>query len=71
MLWEGLSYYGIFADKEIPWLAESMTYNKDFTQLTIKVNKDAKWSDGTPVTAKDVAYTFDGQMKNEKLPYHA
>jgi ABC-type transport system substrate-binding protein len=48
-----------------------MTYNKDFTQLTIKVNKNAQWSDGTPVTAKDVAYTFDGQMKNEKLPYHA
>ena len=71
MMWEGLSYFGIFADKEIPWLAESMTYNKDFTQLTIKVNKNAAWSDGTPVTAKDVAYTFDGQMKNEKLPYHA
>jgi peptide/nickel transport system substrate-binding protein len=43
----------------------------DFTSLQIKLNPEAKWSDGTPVTSKDVAYTFEGQMKNDKLPYHA
>ena len=37
----------------------------------IKLNTDAKWSDGTPVTSKDVVYTFDGQLNNDKLPYHA
>ena len=31
----------------------------------------AKWSDGTPVTSADVLFTFEGQMKNNKLPYHA
>ncbi len=72
MMWEGLAYYLIYANKELPWLAESMTYTKpDFTELTIKVRKDAKWSDGTPLTGKDVAFTFNGQLKNEKLPYHA
>ncbi len=70
-LWEALSYYGIFNSKEIPWLADSMEYNADFTQLTIKLNKDAAWSDGTPLTSKDVFFTFDGQLKNEKLPYHS
>lgn len=71
-MWEPLMYFGIFSDKEIPWLADSMEYTKpDFTELTIKLNKDAAWSDGTPVTSKDVAFTFDGQLKNEKLPYHA
>ena len=70
-LWEALSYYGIFSGKEIPWLADSMDYNADFTQLTIKMNKDAAWSDGTPLTSKDVLFTFNGQMNNEKLPYHA
>ncbi len=70
-LWEALSYYGIFASKEIPWLADSMEYNADFTQLTIKLNKDAAWSDGQPLTSKDVLFTFDGQLKNEKLPYHS
>ena len=70
-LWEALEYYGIFASEEIPWLADSMEYNDDFTQLTIKLNKDAAWSDGEPLTSKDVAFTFDGQMNNDKLSYHA
>jgi peptide/nickel transport system substrate-binding protein len=71
MMWEPLSYFGIFSDKEIPWLADSMKYSKpDFTELKITLNKDAQWSDGSPVTSKDVVFTFDGQMKNEKLPYH-
>ncbi len=72
LLWEGLAYYGIFGNKTIPWLASSMEYTKpDFTELTIKLNPQAKWSDGTPVTSKDVVYTFQGQMKNDKLPYHS
>lgn len=70
-MWEALFYYGIFAGKDIPWLADSMDYNADFTQLTIKMNKDAAWNDGTPLTSKDVLFTFNGQMSNEKLPYHA
>jgi len=70
-LWEALAYYGIFASKEIPWLADSMEYNADFTQLTIKLNKDAAWSDGQPLTSKDVLFTFNGQLNNDKLPYHS
>jgi len=70
-MWEPLSYFAIFADKEIPWLAQSMKYSKnDFTELTIKMNKMAMWSDGVPVTSKDVVFTFQGQMQNDKLPYH-
>ena len=70
-LWEALAYYGIFSSVEIPWLADSMEYNADFTQLTIKLNKDAAWSDGVPLTSKDVVYTFEGQINNDKLPYHS
>jgi len=70
-MWEPLSYFAIFADKEIPWLAKSMKYTKkDFTELTIKMNTAAMWSDGVPVTSKDVLFTFQGQMQNDKLPYH-
>jgi ABC-type transport system substrate-binding protein len=72
MMWEGLSYFQIFADKEQPWLAESMEYTKDdFTELTIKLRPGAKWSDGTPITSKDVVFTFEGQLNIETLPYHA
>jgi peptide/nickel transport system substrate-binding protein len=72
LMWEPLMYFGIFSDKYIPWLAKSMEYtSKDFTSLEIKLNPQAKWSDGMAVTAKDVAFTFEGQLKNDKLPYHA
>jgi len=72
MMFEPLMYYAIYSDKFIPWLATSMEYTaKDFTSLEIKLNPQAAWSDGTPVTADDVVYTFEGQLKNEKLPYHA
>lgn len=72
LLFEPLMYFGIFKGEYIPWLADSMEYTSpDFTSLEIKLNKDAKWSDGKPVTAKDVVYTFEGQLKHETLPYHA
>jgi hypothetical protein len=68
----GLSCYAIFADKEIPWLADSMEYTKpDFIELTITLNTQATWSDGVPLTSKDVVFTFEGQMDNDILPYHA
>ncbi len=71
LMFEPLEYYAIYADKYIPWLATSVEYtSKDFTSLEIKLNPMAKWSDGTPVTSKDVVYTFEGQLQNEKLPYH-
>ena len=71
-MWEPLMYFAIFKGEFVPWLADSMEYiGTDFMSLEIKLNKDAKWSDGTPVTAKDVVYTFDGQLNNDKLPYHA
>ena len=72
LMWEPLMYFGIFKDDYIPWLASSMEYTAaDFTALQIKINPAAKWSDGVAVTSKDVVFTFDGQLKNEKLPYHA
>ncbi len=70
LLWEPLFYFSLFANKEIPWLAESAAYNADFTELTIKMRKGAEWSDGTPITAKDVVFTLEGQKKNEKLQQH-
>ena len=57
-LWEPLYYYSAFADEHIPWLAESYEYNDDFTELTVKIRSGVEWSDGTPFTANDVAFTF-------------
>jgi len=41
----------------VPQLAESITTEDNLT-FTIKLNEKAAWSDGTPVTAKDVEFTF-------------
>ena len=43
---EPLVYYSGFANKEIPWLAESYQYSPDFKTLTIKTRSGISWSDG-------------------------
>lgn len=41
----------------VPKLADSFETTDNQT-YTIRINKDAKWSDGKPVTAEDAAFTF-------------
>lgn len=38
-------------------LAESFEVNEDSTVLTFRLNPNAKWHDGVPVTAEDVSFT--------------
>lgn len=58
-LWEPLYFYSAFGEGEIPWLATGYQYNDDFTELTINIREGVEWSDGTPFTAKDVAFTLN------------
>lgn len=41
-----------------PWLAESVEWNDDYTQLTVVARSGVAWSDGTEFTADDIAFTF-------------
>lgn len=41
-----------------PGLAESWEFNDDFTVFTAQLRDDATFSDGSPITAADVAATF-------------
>ncbi|HEU0155532.1 MAG TPA: ABC transporter substrate-binding protein [Stellaceae bacterium] len=59
LIYEPLAYYSAFADENYMWLAESFEFAPDFKQLTIKTRPGIKWSDGTPFSAEDVAYTFN------------
>ena len=53
-------FYANFEQGEIiNWLATGYEYNADFTQLTLKLNPAAAWSDGQPFTADDLLFTFD------------
>lgn len=42
----------------VPGVAESYELSKDETVYTFHLRKDAKWSDGEPVTAKDFEYAW-------------
>ena len=42
-----------------PEVAESWTISEDGKTLTFKINSKAKFWDGTPVTAKDIKWSFD------------
>ncbi len=46
-----------------PWLASSWEYNDTDGSWTFKLDEKAAWSDGKPVTADDVKFTFDTAYK--------
>jgi oligopeptide transport system substrate-binding protein len=56
-LFEGLTVYDA-AGKITPGAAESWTVSADATVYTFKIRANAKWSDGSPVTADDFVYSF-------------
>lgn len=50
--------------KSYPLLADGpWAWSADGTSITFKIKKAAHWSDGTPVTADDVAYTWATHVK--------
>lgn len=65
VVWETLFMYNMLDGKLYGLLGTDYAWNDDLTELTVHMNKDAKWDDGTPVTATDVAYTFDAHLKYE------
>ncbi|MFB0535461.1 MAG: ABC transporter substrate-binding protein [Anaerolineae bacterium] len=56
--------YNMLDGKVYPLLADGdYTWNDDRTEITFKIKEAAKWSDGTPLTAEDVAYTWASHVK--------
>ncbi|MGH1284348.1 peptide ABC transporter substrate-binding protein [Bacillus toyonensis] len=57
-------------NKPIPAAAESSTKSEDGKKYTFKLRKDAKWSNGEPVTAKDFVYGWQRLLdKNTAAEY--
>ncbi|NLY89665.1 MAG: ABC transporter substrate-binding protein [Firmicutes bacterium] len=50
-----------------PLIAESWSISPDQKEITVKINPAAEWSDGTPITAEDVKFTYDVIMNPENL----
>ena len=56
--------YNMLDGQVYPLLADGpYEWNDDRTEITFKLNPAAHWSDGTPVTAEDVAYTWATHVK--------
>ena len=56
--------YNMLDGKQYPLLADGpFSWNDARTELTFKLKPTAKWSDGTPMTADDVAYTWATAVK--------
>lgn len=48
-----------------PSLAEQWELSPDRRELTFRLRTDARWSDGTAITAKDVLFTYSAQRSEE------
>ena len=56
--------YNMMDGKVYPLLADGdFAWDDGMTEITFKINSAAHWSDGTPVTAEDVAYTWATHVK--------
>ena len=65
-MFESPYLYNMMDGTQIPLLADgAYAWDEGMTQITFKLKAAAMWSDGTPVTAEDVAYTWEAHTKYE------
>jgi len=64
LMFETPYLYNMLDGNVYPLLADGpYEWNADRTEITFSINPAAHWSDGTPVTAEDVAYTWATHVK--------
>ena len=51
-----------------PLIAEAFKYPEDYSSATYRLNPNARWHDGTPITVDDVVWSFN--MLKEISPQH-
>jgi peptide/nickel transport system substrate-binding protein len=73
MTYEPLLEFNIMQPTQapIPWLATGYAWSNGGRTLTFTIRPGVKFSDGTPMTASDVAFTFNLLMKNTTLASQA
>lgn len=54
--------------KVVPGIAESWTVSDDSLTYTFKIRQGTKFASGNPITAADVAYTFERAIRLDKSP---
>lgn len=66
LVYENLTNYDAADGRTIPGLATGWKSSPSKLIWTYTIRKNSTWSDGKPVTADDVAWTFNTMMKDEK-----
>jgi peptide/nickel transport system substrate-binding protein len=63
LMWRGLVDVDPFTGEVVPDLASDFKLDKDGVTYTTHLRKGLKWSDGKPITAEDVAFTWNTLVK--------
>ncbi len=61
--------YGAEDGSAVPGIAESWSVSPDGKTWTFKIRQGATWSDGVPVTARDVAFSYNYIVKKNLAAY--
>jgi peptide/nickel transport system substrate-binding protein len=69
LIYEPLLMFNIMQPTQppIPWLATAYTWSNGGKTLTLTIRKGVKFSDGKPMTASDVAFSFNLLKNNSTL----
>ena len=71
VMFETLYMFNILDGQLYPLLADGdYEWNDDLTEMTVQIKEAAKWNDGTPVTADDVAATWEAGIATKNGTYN-
>ena len=70
MMFDGLISQNPITGQPEPALAESWTVSDDDLEIIFTLREGLKWSDGQPLTADDVVFSFNQLYLNDAIPYN-
>lgn len=68
---EPLMIFNVMEDRYVPWLAESYALSDDNLELRFELRPGVRWSDGSPLRAADVVFTFELLREHRALDLEA
>lgn len=66
-MYEPLLIHNTMTAEYVPWLARSYAWNDDRTRLRFAIRPGVRWSDGRPLRARDVVFTFELLARHRAL----
>lgn len=68
LIYTGLTTQDLTTGEIVPSLAESWTISEDGQTIVFTLRENLQWSDGEPLTADDVVFTYNDVIFNEEIP---